>query len=332
MDEQLERAKLTLMMDGGWDQRASGKAYNSASRCHLSVGGRTNKVCALIYYSKWCSKCEKGNPHPNNLCGNPDNYAKLSRAMESLGAVETVLEIWNTCTNAYVSTIVTDKDSTTRSKLSHSMADLVAAGRMTEGERRYAPKKEGRLGPKKDDHGMLPLVHPEVEKNSNPIQFCKNYKSEHYVWVHVSKANRQLYLELGLKMASITKAFYKQQDKRRETDQAYGNKPERRKLRAQQRLVNINKEWQKEVIDKQNGNTYQSAMMAPSVAVPSSSETPRTSKGAVENKGVNNSVIVKCQVCKACQNYGHQRRSSRLCPKNKKSKYYEGKTLNSTES
>jgi hypothetical protein len=31
MKDELKKAKLTLMMDGGWDQRASGKAYNSAS-------------------------------------------------------------------------------------------------------------------------------------------------------------------------------------------------------------------------------------------------------------------------------------------------------------
>ncbi len=60
-------------------------------------------------------------------------------------------------------------------------------------------------------------------------------------------------------MSCITEVFYQQQDKRRESDQAYANKPERRKLRAEQRLENINKEWQKEVIDKKNGNTYQSA-------------------------------------------------------------------------
>jgi hypothetical protein len=57
--------------------------------------------------------------------------------------------------------------------------------------------------------------------------------------------NKLLYLELGLGMSSITELFYKQQDKRQETDQAYANKPERRKLRAQQRLDNINREWQK---------------------------------------------------------------------------------------
>ncbi len=87
MNNELQKAKLTLMMDGGWDQRASGKAYNSASGHHVSVGGQTNKVCALVYYSKRCSKCEKGKQHSTDLCANPDKYAKSSKAMEALGAV-----------------------------------------------------------------------------------------------------------------------------------------------------------------------------------------------------------------------------------------------------
>jgi hypothetical protein len=51
-DAVLEKAKLTFMMDGGWDQRASGKAYNSSSGRVVSAGGYTNKVCYLVYYSK----------------------------------------------------------------------------------------------------------------------------------------------------------------------------------------------------------------------------------------------------------------------------------------
>jgi hypothetical protein len=43
----------TSMIDGGWDQRASGKAYNSLSGSVVFVGPRTNKVCGLlVYYSK----------------------------------------------------------------------------------------------------------------------------------------------------------------------------------------------------------------------------------------------------------------------------------------
>jgi hypothetical protein len=51
-DTVLKKAKLTFMMDGGWDQRASGKAYNSSSGCVVSVRGYTNKVCYLVFYSK----------------------------------------------------------------------------------------------------------------------------------------------------------------------------------------------------------------------------------------------------------------------------------------
>ena len=52
IDPVLNKAKVTLLMDGGWDQRASGKAYNSSSGRVVSVGGRTKKVCHLVYYSK----------------------------------------------------------------------------------------------------------------------------------------------------------------------------------------------------------------------------------------------------------------------------------------
>ena len=52
MDLTLNKAKVTLMIDGGWDQRASGKAYNSLSGRVVSVGPGTNKVCGLVYYSK----------------------------------------------------------------------------------------------------------------------------------------------------------------------------------------------------------------------------------------------------------------------------------------
>jgi hypothetical protein len=127
-------------------------------------------------------------------------------------------------------------------------------------------------------------------------------------------------------MTTITAVFYKQQDKRRQTDRAYANKPERRKLRAEHRLENINEEWRREVIDKQSGDTYRSGIAVTSQTTKSSSEKQSSSKGPVVDGGgfedENNRPF-----CKACKNYGHQRRSSRLCPKNPKSNHYEGKTL-----
>jgi hypothetical protein len=127
-------------------------------------------------------------------------------------------------------------------------------------------------------------------------------------------------------MTTITAVFYKQQDKRRQTDRAYANKPERRKLRAEHQLENINEEWRREVIDKQTGNMYRSGIAVTSQTTKSSSEKQSSSKGPVVDGGgfedENNRPF-----CKACKNYGHQCRSSRLCPKNPKSNHYEGKTL-----
>ncbi len=129
--------------------------------------------------------------HDTSLCANPKRYDKSSRAMESIGAVDTVLHIWDNYPDAYVAAIVTDEDSTTRSKLSHSMAELVKAGRMTEAQRRYKPRKEGTLGAKKQDHGELPLDHPAIDKLSDPIHYVKNYKSALYELVVMSKSKSE---------------------------------------------------------------------------------------------------------------------------------------------
>ncbi len=138
MDTELKRAQVPLLMDGGWDKRGSGTSYNSCSGRVVSVGGRTKKVCYLVYYSKRCIKCEKKIEHPENLCANPEKYDGSSKAMESVGSVKTVLDIWKNYPNAYCATIVTDEDATTRSKLSHCMAELVAIRKMTDAQRRYA--------------------------------------------------------------------------------------------------------------------------------------------------------------------------------------------------
>jgi hypothetical protein len=111
--------------------------------------------------------------------------------MESKGAIETVLFIWKNFEDAYCSTIVTDEDSTTCSICSHLMKEMVDAKRMTEAERRYAPKNAGTLGAKKGAHGELPIDHPVIEKLSDPIHYVKNYKSELYNLVMISKGKSE---------------------------------------------------------------------------------------------------------------------------------------------
>jgi hypothetical protein len=102
----------------------------------------------------------------------------LGRWAEPTGLVQKMMDIWNNCPDAYVSAIVIDEDATTCSKLSHSMSELVAAGRMTEAERQYHPEKVGNLGGKRPRSGVLPLEHPYIVKHSDPIHYIKNYKGE----------------------------------------------------------------------------------------------------------------------------------------------------------
>jgi activator of 2-hydroxyglutaryl-CoA dehydratase len=97
--------------------------------------------------------------------------------------------------------------------------------------------------------------------------------------------NRRFYLALGLHMTTITAVFCKQQDKGRETDRAYANKPERRKLCAEHRLENIKEEWRREVIDKQAGNTYLLGIAATSQTTKSLSEKKSSSNGPVVDGG-----------------------------------------------
>jgi hypothetical protein len=111
--------------------------------------------------------------------------------MESMGSVKTVLHIRKDCPNGYVVAIVTDEDSTTRSKLSHSKLEMVTVGRMTEAEHRYAPEKEGNLGKIKPDLGELPLDHPFITKHSDPIHYVTNYKGELFVLVYLPKGKSE---------------------------------------------------------------------------------------------------------------------------------------------
>jgi hypothetical protein len=101
------------------------------------------------------------------------------------------MDIWNTCPDAYIAAIVTDEDATTHSKLSHSMSELVAAGRMTKVERQYLLEKVGNLGGKRPNSGVIPLEHPYIIKHSDPIYYIKNYKSELYLQVYLLKSKSE---------------------------------------------------------------------------------------------------------------------------------------------
>jgi hypothetical protein len=78
---------------------------------------------------------------------------------------------------------------------------MVAAGRMTEAERRYAPEKEGNLGKIKPDLGELPLDHPFITKHSDPIYHVKNYKGELFVLVFLPKGKSETCTAVALRLS-----------------------------------------------------------------------------------------------------------------------------------
>ena len=75
----------------------------------------------------------------------------------------------------------------------------------------------------------------------------------------------RLCVEMGTTMTPMTATFYKPLDKKRAADKILQQSPEFRKKRAKRKLENMSREWQREVIDKQAGNTYSLRIVAPNM-------------------------------------------------------------------
>ena len=83
-----------------------------------------------------------------------------------------------------------------------------------------------------------------------------------------------------------------------------------------QKLETINNAWRIETADKRKGHTYQSGMAGPTAVSATNENEVVAGEGDV--------VVASRPFCKACGNYGHQRRTSSLCTRNKRSKHYQG--------
>jgi hypothetical protein len=145
---------ISVQGDSRWDQRKSGRAYNSDSGSHLLVGNATMKCVAVEVMSKRCSKCEKGIVHLPCFC--PKNYDGSSKGMEATGAIRNVIRLNNQ--SVFLKTYVMDDDSSTKAILRHSWQELIDAGKMTKDDWPRTP-----AGRKKKDNGQLPLSHPKIE-------------------------------------------------------------------------------------------------------------------------------------------------------------------------
>jgi hypothetical protein len=162
---------ISVQRDTRWDQRASGRAYNSDSGASLLVGNLSSKCVGLHCMSRRCSKCEEAREtklkkqweyhnvlnkaewlyyswqHETHLC--PRNYTGSLKGMEAKGSFKIVTELYTT-TNAFVCTYVMDDDSSTKAILRHSLEAKVREGRML---REDWPKTEA--GEKVKDTGIL---------------------------------------------------------------------------------------------------------------------------------------------------------------------------------
>jgi hypothetical protein len=156
--DNMDRYLLCVSIDAGWNNRGSGKAYNSNSGHHITVGNRTGLVVALHHMSKRCIKCEIGekqgreNVQDRNVCS--PNYHGSSKGMEAHGALQSCLHL-HTHHEVVYEIIVMDNDSSTENILKWNFVEVLANKMIDE-----IPKTDKRY--KKVDNGQLPLTHPAI--------------------------------------------------------------------------------------------------------------------------------------------------------------------------
>jgi hypothetical protein len=184
------RYLFCVSIDAGWNNRGSGKSYNSDSGHHITVGNRTGLVVALHYMSKRCHKCEAGekagktNPHDNDVCSR--NYHGSSKGMEAHGALASCLKLHHHH-NVVYETVVMDDHSSTENILSWNFQEALDANFIDEIP--LTPK-----GYKKVDSGKLPLTHPKITRKAdhNHRNRCQSGKCFNHAYAPKYKSNMTL--------------------------------------------------------------------------------------------------------------------------------------------
>jgi hypothetical protein len=172
---QLEDGKIGIAvgMDGAWQKRTVGVGqYNSRTGHNMAVGMRTGKILNVVVYSKHCRMCEiyekKKVEVPEHRCSRNYDTKGSAKAMEPLAAVQHCVEIAGRDGNlAYVHTLVTDDDSSTRANCRHSYKEQMIKKYGTFNKRQrdefgWPRKKDGKSFV--DDLGKLPMDIPPVKE------------------------------------------------------------------------------------------------------------------------------------------------------------------------
>ena len=116
------KPELTLSYDMGWQQRSSGRKYDSDSGHGLLIGMHSRKIIGFKIKSKQCRICKvsqkKKIPTPKHICSK--NHERSSKAMEVDVILELCIEYWDK-KGVCIAYIVSDDDTTMRSNLKHSL-------------------------------------------------------------------------------------------------------------------------------------------------------------------------------------------------------------------
>jgi hypothetical protein len=114
----------------GWQQRSSGKRYNSPSGHAFFVGGLSRKPIAVQVKSKICNYCSSWNkkdannglPVPTHLC--TINHNGTSAAMEASAALDIIVDLFDR-RHVSIARICIDDDASTPSMLKWCNADYM---------------------------------------------------------------------------------------------------------------------------------------------------------------------------------------------------------------
>jgi hypothetical protein len=148
-----QKRNTGLSMDAGWRKRSSGRRYDSQTGQFFAFGILTGKIVFYHQMSMRCRKCEHKIEHDPKLCSH--NYTGSAKGMEPHAAVMCINSIFSRG-DAFVGTIVTDDDSSMRSRLKQNGREKVEAGVVKFDDLSNTIKIR-----ESNDHGVLDLDVPE---------------------------------------------------------------------------------------------------------------------------------------------------------------------------
>ena len=171
---------LSVSNDARWDKRSAGRRYDSMSGCSVMNGNRTGLTIGLEPMSMTCVMCENNTPHDADVCAH--NYEGTAKGMEATGAARLVKRLFEEGT-VYVGEYVSDDDSSSHAVLTHSTADLIEGGKISEDEwPRYLN------GAKKPDNGQLPINHPEICFLADKGHRVRGYANKYFALAGAKKS------------------------------------------------------------------------------------------------------------------------------------------------